>query len=104
MGWGPRGAGEPFVTVICPAAKITNTFLSEGLAATGLRALMPPSCGHTWGGGVEGGLGEGMEKGCRGQQARPEGGVPAALNMPPEAAQEAELTPSPPLISVAYPA
>ena len=45
-----------------------------------------------------------MEKGCRGQQARPEGGVPAALNMPPEAAQEAELTPSPPLISVAYPA
>lgn len=47
MGQGPRGAGGPFVTVICPAAKITNTFFSEGPAATGLRALMPPSCGHS---------------------------------------------------------
>ena len=46
MGQGPHGAGGPFVTVICPAAKITNTFFSEGPAATGLRALMPPSCGH----------------------------------------------------------
>lgn len=66
MGWGPRGAGGPFVTVICPAAEITNTFLSEGLAATGLRALMPPSCGHT-GRGV--GLGEGTGRGRAGQQA-----------------------------------
>lgn len=41
-----------------PDAEITNTFLSEGLAATGLRVLMPPSCGHTglgWGGGRRGG-------------------------------------------------
>lgn len=42
-----------------PCRQITNTFLSEGLAATGLRALMPPSCGHTawgwgWGRGVRG--------------------------------------------------
>lgn len=51
MGWGPYGAAGPFVTVICPAAEITNTFLSEGLAATGLWALMPPSCGHTGPGG-----------------------------------------------------
>lgn len=47
MDQGPLGAVEPFVTVICPAAKITNTFFSEGPAATGLRALMPPSCGHS---------------------------------------------------------
>lgn len=53
MGQGPRGAGEPFVTVICPAAKITNTFFSEGPAATGLRALMPPSCGHAGPGAQE---------------------------------------------------
>lgn len=81
MGWGPRGAGGPFVTVICPAAaKITNTFLSEGLAATGLQALMPPSCGHTgWGLGV----GEGMERGCGGLASGwPDGGVPAAPNTP----------------------
>lgn len=59
MGWGPHGACGPFVTVICPAAEITNTFLSEGLAATGLWALMPPSCGHNgWGLG----LGEGVER------------------------------------------
>ena len=30
-----------------PGRQITNTFLSEGLAATGLWALMPPSCGHS---------------------------------------------------------
>lgn len=66
MGWGPHGAGGPFVTVICLAAEITNTFLSEGLAATGLRTLMPPSCGHT-GRGL--GLGEGLEMECGDQQA-----------------------------------
>lgn len=70
MGWGPRGAVGPFVTVICPAAEITNTFLSEGLAATGLRALMPYSCGRT---GVGVGLGEGMERGYGGQQAAARG-------------------------------
>lgn len=53
MGQGPHGAGEPFVTVICPTAKITNTFFSEGPAATGLRALMPPSCGHSGPGAQE---------------------------------------------------
>jgi hypothetical protein len=47
MGQEPHGAGRPFVTVICPAAEITNTFLSEGLTATSLWVLMPPSCGHT---------------------------------------------------------
>ena len=43
-----------------PCRQITNTFLSEGLAATGLRALMPPSCGHTawgWGRGSAGAAG-----------------------------------------------
>lgn len=73
MGWGPCGAGGPFVTVICPAAKITNTFLSEGLAAIGLRALMLPSCGHTgrglgWGkvqrGDVGGPQMDGQREGC----------------------------------------
>lgn len=63
---GPHGAGGPFVTVICLAAEITNTFLSEGLAATGLRTLMPPSCGHT-GRGL--GLGEGLEMEWGDQQA-----------------------------------
>lgn len=63
MGWGPRGAVGPFVTVICPAAEITNTFLSEGLAATGLRVLMPYSCGHNgggWGARIEGRYREGF--------------------------------------------
>lgn len=46
-----------------PDAEITNTFLSEGLAATGLRVLMPPSCGHT-------GLGGGQERWGSGRLAR----------------------------------
>lgn len=87
MGWGPCGAGGPFVTVICPAAKITNTFLSEGLAATGLWALMPPSCGHT-GWGLT--LREGMERGQGGQQAA------CHPRHAPKAALEAEPTPNPP--------
>lgn len=47
---GPAGRGGPFVTVICPAAKITNTFLSEGLPATGLRA---PDAAQLWPHGQE---------------------------------------------------
>lgn len=95
MGWGPRGAGGPFVTIICPAAKITNTFLSEGLAATGLWALMPPSCGHTgWGLTLRAGMerGEGMERGQGGQQAA------CHPRHAPKSALEAEPTPNPPTL------
>lgn len=85
-GPGPRGAGGPFVTVICPAAEITNTFLSEGLAATGPRALMPPSCGHM---GRGGGLGEGAGA----STPRPEGGVPAAAPSAPPGSPHCSLWP-----------
>lgn len=60
-----------------PRRQITNTFLSEGLAATGLRALMPPSCGHSaWGWGWGGGGGvDGF--GGSGWPAAGETGTPA---------------------------
>ena len=75
-----------------PGRQITNTFLSEGLAATGLWALMPPSCGHSaWGWGWGWGRG-GRVWGPRVACGRRDGHLRRAHALP---CLQAEPTPSP---------